>query len=65
MIYEIVGSDEDLEYIGLDVEMRGERVIKLDEYWTGYWKMFYQTCKHGFYWSYEYDIHPSLLKKVD
>lgn len=65
MVYIIEGSDEDLEYIGLDPEMRGKRLIKLGEYWTGYWKMFYQTCEYGFYWSYEYDIHPSLLKKVN
>lgn len=64
MVYEIVGTDEELEYVGLDPKMRGKRVIKLGEFWTGYWNMFYQTCEYGFYWSYEYHIHPSLLKKV-
>ena len=64
MVYQIDGSDEELEYIGLDKEMQGERVVKLGEFFDGDWLVFYQTYKHGFYWSYEYDIPQSLLKKL-
>lgn len=65
MVYKIIGTDKQLEEVGLDAEMRGERVIKIGEFWSGYWNMFYQTCKGGFYRSYDYHIPPYLLSKIN
>lgn len=65
MVYKIIGTDEDLEYVGLDADMRGKRVIKIGEFSSGNWKMFYQTCDGGVYWSYDYHIPPYLLSKIN
>ena len=65
MVYKIIGTDEQLKNVGLDITMREKRVIKIGEFWDGYWKMFYQTCENGFYWSYDYHIPPYLLEKIN
>ena len=65
MVYKIIGTDEQLEEVGLDADMRGKRVIKLCEFVDGYWKMFYQTCEGGFYRSWDYHIPPYLLSKIN
>jgi len=64
MVYKIIGTDKELEDVGLEPSMRGKRVIKLNEFWDGYWKMFYQTCEGGIYRSYDYHIPPYLLSKI-
>lgn len=64
MVYKLVGTEEELDYVGLDYGLIGKRFIKIGEYANGYWKMFYQTCEYGFYHSYEFSIPPYLLEKI-
>lgn len=65
MVYKIIGTDKQLENIGLEPYMRGKRVIKLREFWSGYWEVFYQTCEGGVYRSYDYNIPHYLLSKIN
>lgn len=47
MIYTIDSTPEELEAVGVDGELNGERVVKLDEYGDGYWLMYHQFMLIG------------------
>jgi len=64
MKYKVTANKHELNSVGIDDNMIGKTVIKIREYWTGYWGMYYQTCENGYYFGFEYDIPKEYLTKI-